>query len=122
MFKNFELLQMLEDLTDFLNRSDKIGYVAAVNARKIKQALTEFYSFRDNLILSYGENKKDEDGNPTDTYSVIDPDKIKKLQEEILPILQVDQEVDILKLDFNSDINGKLNGNDMIKITWMIKE
>ena len=68
--KNSEMVVMVQNLRPLLQLRNKIGYIAARNFRMLSTALTEYESFKHDLINKYGEPDKDESGNETGTISI----------------------------------------------------
>ena len=62
-FSNIKMEMMLEALKPILPHRDKIGYIAARNTRILNDTLTEYFTFKRELISKYGNPDKDENGN-----------------------------------------------------------
>lgn len=64
MLKNSEVFERLHSLKPLLSRRDRIGYIAARNYRFLSNSLVEYETIRLSLIEKYGEEGKDERGQP----------------------------------------------------------
>ncbi len=120
--KNLAMVAMLESLKPLLSRRDKIGYVAARNFRILGTALEEYFKFKNSLIEKYGEADTDESGTPTGTITVkLGTDKFKMFCDELAPINECQQGVDLMMLSYESVI-GELTGEEILSIDWMLEE
>lgn len=64
MLKNSEVFERLHSLKPLLSRRDRIGYIAARNYLFLSNSLVEYETIRLSLIEKYGEEGKDERGQP----------------------------------------------------------
>lgn len=120
--KNIQMETMLKDLEPILPHRDKIGYVAARNTRILKDALTEYIAFKNELIQKYGSMDKDENGKELPTMSVKpDSPDFEKFIKEFEPIGSVEHDVDIMTIPYEDAI-GILNGNEILKFDWMFTD
>lgn len=109
-------------LRPFLPHRDKIGYIAARNTRIIKDALTEFLNFKEELIQKYGEVDKDENGHELNTISVQPSSpNFKKFSEEFDEIKNIEQEVDLMTIPYE-EVIGLLSGEEILSLEWMFTE
>lgn len=121
-FKNLQLELMMENLKPILPHRDKVGYVAARNVRKLADALTEYFKFKEDLIREYGEVDKDADGNELRTMSIKpDSPKFKAFTEEFDKIKDIEHEVEIMTLPYE-EVIGLLNGEEILSLEWMFTE
>lgn len=122
VFKNIKMVQMLQQLQPFLKRSDKIGYAAARNYRRLSDCLTEYERFRNSLVEKYGEHDKDENGNelPSVSLSVNSP-KFKMFAEELAPLNEIEHSVDLMCLPYETAVDN-LTGEELLAIDWMFTD
>jgi hypothetical protein len=120
--KNIQMELMLENLKPILPHRDKIGYVAARNVRKLTDALTEYFKFKEELIKKYGEVDKDTDGNELQTISIKpESPNFKMFTEEFDKIRDIEHEVELMTLPYE-DVIGLLNGEEILSLEWMFTE
>lgn len=115
--KNIEMDKMLEGLKPILPHRDKIGYIAARNTRILREALTEYFIFKNNLIKKYG--KEDEENH---TVS-IEPSSsnFKDFLKEFEEIGNIEHEVELMTIPYSEAI-GLLNGEEILALDWMFTE
>lgn len=113
---------MLESLKQILPHRDKIGYVAARNTRILNDTLTEYFTFKRELIEKYGELDKDENGNELNTISV-NPNSLnfEVFVKEFEKIKDIEHEVEIMTIQYE-EIIGLLNGDEILMLDWMLKD
>lgn len=121
-YTNEEMAAMLESLKGFMDRRDMIGYAAARNARKLSDEVGAFLRFRDDLVVKYGDEERDAEGNATGRFSIsaLSPN-FKRFAEEIAPISKLEFELELLKLPYEEAI-GKLSGSELLALDWMFEE
>lgn len=120
-YKNSEMVLMLQSLEPILTQRNKIGYIAARNYRLISEALTEYNSFKSELIGKYGEPETN-NGVETGVVSLkFDSPNFKQFSDELAPINEIRQEVDILTAKYEDTI-GLLSGAEIIAIDWMLED
>lgn len=120
-YKNSEMVLMLQSLEPILTQRNKIGYIAARNYRLISEALTEYNSFKSELISKYGEPEVN-NGVQTGIVSLkFDSPNFKQFSDELAPINEIKQEVDILTAKYENTI-GLLSGAEIIAIDWMLED
>lgn len=113
---------MLEQLKPLLPMRNKIGYVAARNTRKLADVLTEYLSFKNQLIQKYGEPDKDSDGKELSTISIkFDSPNFKEFDNEFSEIKDIQHDVDIMTLKYD-EVIGFLNGNEILTLEWMLED
>lgn len=118
--KNIQMETMLETLKPILPHRDKIGYIAARNARTLNDALTEYFIFKGDLIKKYGEVDKDENGNELGTMSIRpNSDNFETFEKEFDEIKNIEHEVKLMTVNYE-DIIGLLNGEEILKLDWML--
>lgn len=120
LLKNIKMLEMAHQLQPLLSHRDKIGYVAARNYRILTGSLTEYASFRNNLIEKYGKPDRDELGNELPTISLgVGSPNFKKFCEEIEPFNNMEHEVELMTAKYEDAI-GCLTGEEILSIDWML--
>lgn len=113
---------MLEALKTILPHRDKIGYVAARNTRIINDTLTEYFTFKRDLINKYGDPDKDENGNETGTISVSPlASNFNEFIKEFDTIKNIEHDVELMMLPYE-EVIGILNGEEILKLDWMLVE
>lgn len=114
--------QMLFQLRPILPHRDKIGYVAARNTRYLTDALTEFLTFKAELIRKYGSADIDENGNELDTIS-IKPGSVnfEAFSKEFDKIKDIEHEVELMTVPYE-EVIGILNGEEILALAWMFTE
>ena len=120
--KNIQMEMMLESLRPILPHRDKVGYFAARNTRILRDVLTEYFQFKQELIKKYGEPDVDENGKERDTISVkFDSPKFKDFQKEFDKIKDIEHDVDLMIMPYD-EVIGLLNGEEILKLDWMLTE
>lgn len=119
-FKNSQMAEMMAKLRPLLSHRDKIGYIAARNFRILGEALTEYETFRNSLIQKYGEEIKDQNGNPTFGIKVDSP-KFKEFCDEMAPFNEMEHEVELMVAKY-TDAIGCLSGEEILAVDWMFED
>ncbi len=120
MFTNLEMESMLNVLSTLLGRTDLIGYAAARNTRILKAEAQEYMTLREQLIMKYGTPQVDEDGNETGVFELkFNTPEFRKYEEEIASWANVKHSPNIFKIP-PEEVIGKLSGNDILSIEWML--
>ena len=114
---NLELDHHIEMLKPFLKHRNKVGYIAARNLRLISNALTEYFQFKEELLRKYGDVS--EDGDKISIFP--DSERFEPFMEEMEPIKNIKQEVDIMMLKYD-EIIGILSGEEILMLEWMLEE
>lgn len=121
-YKNIQMEIMLETLKPLLPHRDKIGYIAARNTRILNDTLTEYFTFKSDLIKKYGEPDKDENGNELDTISVKPNSKnFSEFVKEFDTIKNIEHEVNLMTIKYD-EVIGLLNGEEILSLDWMLCE
>lgn len=118
--KNSQMAEMLAKLRPLLSHRDKIGYIAARNYRLLGESLTEYETFRNNLIMKYGEEITDEHGNPTIGVKIDSP-RFKEFCDELAPFNEMEHEVDLMIAKY-TDAIGCLTGEEILDVDWMFED
>lgn len=121
-FTNVKMEQMLSQLEPILRHRDKVGYVAARNTRILRDNLTEFLDFKNELIQKYGTSEKDENGNETGRISISPTSpNFQTFSDEFDKIADIEHEVDLMTLKYN-EVIGILNGEEILELDWMLED
>lgn len=119
-FNFFQMDNMAQSLVEILDRTDIVGYVAARNMRSLNGELEDFRNVKNKLIVEFGTEELDDDGNPTGDVSIkVGTEEFDKFVEKINPIGMIKTNPTIFKLDADECID-KLSGSQMLKFEWMI--
>ena len=121
-YKNIQMEMMLESLKPILPHRDKIGYIAARNTRILNGTLTEYFTFKRELINKYGDIDKDENGNETGTISISpSTSNFNEFIKEFDSIKNIEHDVELMTITYE-EVIGLLNGEEILKIDWMLTE
>lgn len=113
---NAQMAGVIQSLTPILQQRNKLGYVAARNYRNLDTCLTEYKTFRDDLIKKYGE--RGDDG----TYSIkIHTPEFEKFSEELEPFNKIEHEVELMTAKYTDAIDI-LSGEEILAIDWMLED
>lgn len=119
-YKNIEMDRMLGELAPFLDRTDKIGYAAARNTRILRSETAEYFARREQLIMKYGEEELDEDGSPTgQTMLRFDSPAFREYAKEIEEWANIEHAPNLFIIPAR-EVVGKLSGNEILSIEWML--
>lgn len=122
ILKNKEIIEYFELLKkSFDNNSKylpaKISFIIQKNIKLLKELSEEIYSARNNIIQNYGmPDDKEQD------YFIISEDKKEIAQKELDDLVEMEQEVNILKLKFSDIENLEFTMNQMEALMFMIEE
>ena len=113
---NFELERHLQSLEPALKCKGRLGFVAAKNARKISDELTEYNERKNALIAEYGE--QDDEGR---TYINAKSERAPQFMQELNEIGTVECTVDVCTVAV-ADIIDQLTGEEMAGVAWMVSD
>lgn len=121
-FSNIKMEMMLETLKPLLPHRDKIGYIAARNTRILNDTLTEYFTFKRDLISKYGEPDKDENGKETGTVSISPTaSNFNDFLNEFDTIKNIEHNVELMTIPYE-EIIGLLNGEEILALDWMLTD
>jgi len=113
---NFEMENRLQSLEPALKCKGKLGFVAAKNARKIADELTEYVERKNALIAEYGET-----GDDGRTFVNTESDRAPQFLQELTAIGVIECNVDVHTVTV-ADILDQLTGEQMAGIAWMVSD
>ena len=96
------------------------GYIAARNYRFLSNSLVEYETIRLSLIEKYGEEGKDERGQPTFVLKMESPN-FKTFCDELAPFNKMTHEVELMTAKY-SEAEGNLTGEEILAIDWMLED
>ena len=122
ILKNKDIIEYYEVLsTGFKDNTKylpaKISFIIQKNIKMLKELSEEIYSARNNIIQNYGiQDEEDKD-------SFIIPKEFQEItQKELDDLIEMEQEVNILKLKFSDIENLEFTMNQMEALIFMIEE
>lgn len=118
--KNAQMAGMLIQLRPILSYRDKIGYAAARNYRILSECLTEYEVFRNDLIEKYGGIIRGENGE-TVVGIKRDSDAFQIFCDEMAPLNEIEHEVDLMSVKYE-EVIGRLTGEEILSIDWMLED
>lgn len=118
-YTNVQMEQMLESLKPLLRYSNRIGYAAARNARRLTDELTEYLTCKSRLLAKYGTPEVDADGTRTGRYTVsVNSDEGMAYLREIAQYVDIEHEPNLMLLPF-SEAEGVITGAELLDADWM---
>lgn len=115
--KNVEMAARVEQLKPLLARKDRIGYFAARNSRLLMNELTEYYSFRDNLIRKYGAP-----GEKKGTIALeVGGENWDSFRAEMDEFDNIEHEIEFYICGFEDAVD-RLTGEEILAIDWMLAD
>lgn len=121
-YKNVQMEMMLEKLKPILSHRNKIGYIAARNTRILNDTLTEYLTFKRELISKYGEPDKDVNGKETGTVSISPTSpKFCEFTKEFGTIKDIEHDIELMTIPYE-EVIGVLNGEEILELDWMLTE
>lgn len=119
---NVDIVNKIESLKPFLDRSDMIGYAAARNTRKLTDASVEYVEKQQSIMLKYGSEEFDDDGKATGRMVIgFNDPNFKKFKAELETYSILKHEITIFKIPY-SEVIGKLTGSEILEIDWMLED
>ncbi|MCC8097874.1 MAG: hypothetical protein LIO44_04840 [Eubacterium sp.] len=119
---NFQMEEMVGALKSLLSRRDKIGYFAARNTMILREALTEYFIFKERLIRKYGEEQFDGEGKALNQISINPGMKgFEEFSKEFEAVGKIEHEVNLMILPFE-EVIGDLSGEEILRLDRMFKE
>lgn len=111
----FNLSQYKTSLDSIVDKvSGKTAFVVARNLRLINDEVEEYRKKTEEIVRKYGEEQDD------GMIRIVDPEKVKKADEEYVGISNLEISVDILKIEENDLMNTNLTAREMMAIDWMV--
>lgn len=112
---NIEMERRLQSLKPLLERADLIGYAAARNHRMLAQQLVEYDMRKTELIKKYGH----QDG---PNYSLMPDDpNYMVMVGELEKFAFVEHDVELMTRPMSEAI-GKLTGQQIVDVWWMLED
>ena len=90
------------------------------NYRFLSNSLVEYETIRLSLIEKYGEEGKDERGQPTFVLKMESPN-FKTFCDELAPFNEMTHEVELMTAKY-SEAEGNLTGEEILAIDWMLED
>ena len=113
---------MIESLKPILSYRNKVGYVAARNTRIINDTLTEYFTFKQELIKKYGSVDIDEHGNELTTISIRpNSPNFEIFITEFDTIKNIEHEVELMTISYE-EVIGLLSGEEILNLEFMLEE
>lgn len=122
ILKNKDIISSYELLCESFNNNikyfpAKILFIIHKNIKTLKELAEEIYSSRNSIIQHYGTPDEE------DKESFIIPKEVQEItQKELDDLIELEQEVPILKLKFSDIENLEFTMNQMEAIMFMIEE
>ena len=88
--------------------------------RFLSNSLVEYETIRLSLIEKYGEEGKDERGQPTFVLKMESPN-FKTFCDELAPFNEMTHEVELMTAKY-SEAEGNLTGEEILAIDWMLED
>lgn len=115
-YSNEQWRCMANTLTPLLSRRDLIGYAAAVNTRRIGDAISEYEHIRGEVVKEYGT--QDDNGG---YFIAIGTPEYMDYERAISEVAAIEQEVNIMTVPLERAC-GELSGEELLDCWWMFSE
>lgn len=120
--RNIDGEQYIKALEPLLNRTDIIGYAAARNTRIISESISDYTAKRDELIMKYGEQTINSNGQVVGGYSMNQGMVTwDEFVTELEPLAAVEIDVPVFQVSRN-DAVGAMTGAQMLALEWMVHD
>ena len=86
----------------------------------VQMSVDEYETIRLSLIEKYGEEGKDERGQPTFVLKMESPN-FKTFCDELAPFNKMTHEVELMTAKY-SEAEGNLTGEEILAIDWMLED
>lgn len=121
-YTNMQMMRMVSGLEPLLKMRDTVGYAAARNTRLLANELMEFENMRDGMVRDWGEEVLDEDGNPTGSWAIFPSSpKFSEFEAAINELGALEGDFEPYKVPY-SEVVGKLSGEEILAIDWMLED
>ena len=118
---NERIANMCNDLEcGVLDNVGIVGYTAARNYRVLHEAVEPFLTQRNRLIMKYGEEQYDEDGNVNDYVVDTKSPSFAEFAASYEEIAKVEVEVEIYTLPEEKAIDA-ISGKQLLQLGWMFE-
>lgn len=120
LIKNNNIIQYYENLkSSFSDNSKyhpaKVAFIVQKNITLLKEFIQDIYITRDKIVQHYGTPNRD------GTFFI--PEEVREqAQKELDDLLEIEQEVNILKLKFKDIEDLEFTSNQMEALMFMIDE
>lgn len=118
--KNKEVYNLSNNFHNAFDKDDKyrpakVMYIIYKNIKKLDEIVNDLEQFRLNVINNYADIHSD------DTYS-IEPEKCTLANKELEDLLEMDQQIDIIKLSLQDIEDLEFTPQQMEALMFMIEE
>ena len=114
---NIELEEILFCLQSVLNHRDKIGYIAARNTRIIREELTEYFKYKQELLTKYGKIDKE-----SQSMSIFpDSPNFELFIKEMDQIKDIQHDIGLMTIKYDDTV-GILTGNEILQLEFMLED
>ena len=109
-------------ITLYLDRIDIVGYACARNRKIFLKELEEFESFKTDLLIKYGSEEIDDNGNKTGRFFIDESmENYDTIVKEYDKIRKTSRDINIITIKY-TDIIGLLSGNEILELDWMLED
>ena len=119
MYTNFEMDHMRDTLRPLLEMRNICGYAAARNFRLLSNELVEYDQMKRELVMELGTPETKE-GEPTDCW-YIPPEKAEEYMQRMGVYGETRHDPKLMNVKW-ADAMGKLSGNEMLAVEWMLED
>ncbi|MCD8158986.1 MAG: hypothetical protein LUD77_08850 [Clostridiales bacterium] len=119
---NFQMETLMNSLKPLLSHRNKVGYFAARNTRILREALTEYFIFKERLIRKYGQEQFDGKGKPLHQISITpDMEGFEDFSKEFETVGKIEHEVGIMTMPYK-EVIGILSGEEILNLDIILTE
>lgn len=127
-YSNAEIETMIHSARELGGFKGLLGHVLAYNIRRLTEAAQEYLSAKDDMLIKYGTEQADQQGNPTGWY-VIDKESHPDVVDELAELGAIEHDVDVSKIKYMEAIETKsgeslldLTCEQQLSIAWMLED